>query len=254
MAANVTLQTIDEPGWRAGLSSLLRKELREWWGTNTWWRQLLLWLFLLNGVWGLLLFGTPPEVEQGPGIEIFTLLTGIFAPLGVIIFLGGAVVNEKLSSTAAWVLSKPVSRSAFILAKLLAHSLGFFIAIIVVPGLVGYWEASANGLGLTGVPFVLGLGLLYLNLLFYVALTVMLGTFFRSPTPVIGIPVVLLFLQVGLVEATGLDAYLPGALPFLAPVAMLGQPLPWLFPIGAAAVLTLLFSALAIWRFGRDEF
>jgi ABC-2 type transport system permease protein len=254
MAANARLQPINEPSWRAGLASLVRKELQEWWGTPTWWRQVFIWLVLLNGLWALVLFTTPPEVQNGPGVEVFTILSGIFAPLGVIIFLGGAIVNEKLTGTVAWILSKPVSRGSFVLSKLAAHSLNFLITIIVVPGIVGYLEASAAGLNLPLLPFVVGLGLLYLNLLFYLSLTLMLGTFFRSPTPVIAIPVLLLFLQVGLTQATGLGIYLPGAIPFIGPTVMAGEPLPSLFPLGAAAGFTPLFSALAIWRFGRDEF
>lgn len=254
MAANVPLQPIDARGWRAGLASLVRKELRDWWTTNTWWRQLLIWLILLNGVWALVLFTRPPEVRQGPGVEIFTFLSGIFAPLGVIILLGGTIATEKVSGTAAWILSKPVSRSEFVLSKLVAHSLNVLITMIVAPGLVAYLEAAAAELNLAASSFVVGLGLLSLNLLFYVSLTVMLGTFFHSPTPVIGIAALLLFLQVGLSEAAGLGPLLPGAIPLMAPSVMLGQPLPALFPVGAAAGLIVLFSAVAIVRFGREEF
>jgi ABC-type Na+ efflux pump permease subunit len=42
---------------------------------------------------------------------------GWMAAFGVIILTQSDIVEEKLSGTAEWVLSSPLSRSAFILSK-----------------------------------------------------------------------------------------------------------------------------------------
>jgi ABC-type transport system involved in multi-copper enzyme maturation permease subunit len=49
-----------------------------------------------------------------------------------------AVVGEKKDGTAAWVLSKPLTRPAFILSKIIANSVGILLTLVVVPCMVAY--------------------------------------------------------------------------------------------------------------------
>ena len=105
-----------------------------------------------------------------------------------------AILGEKHSGTAAWVLSKPLRRPAFILAKLIAHGLGFLATWVVLPGAVAYLEFAILGkVYLPMAGFAGMLGLMYLNLLFYLALALMLATLFQGRGPVLGIPLIVVW-------------------------------------------------------------
>ena len=102
------------------------------------------------------------------------------------------------------------------------------------------------------------MGLLALNLLFYLALSVLLGTFFNSRGPVLGIAFGVLFVQQILGQLGEVIPVIPAYMPMkllemCLPVA-LGQPLPTATPLISTAVASALFIAVAIWRFGRQEF
>ena len=62
----------------------------------------------------------------------------IIGAIGGVILVQGALVGEKRSGTAAWVLSKPISRPAFFLAKLIANAIGTLVTITLAQGLIGY--------------------------------------------------------------------------------------------------------------------
>ncbi len=98
------------------------------------------------------------------------------------------ILGERLSGTAAWVLSKPLRRPAFILAKLIAHGLGLLATWVVLPGAVAYLEFAVLGKVHLPIPgFAAALGLAYLNLIFYLTLVLMLATLFQGRGPVLGI-------------------------------------------------------------------
>jgi hypothetical protein len=48
MAVKQILQRRQEPAWRKGFATMLRKENRDWWHTRRWWIHLILWVILLN--------------------------------------------------------------------------------------------------------------------------------------------------------------------------------------------------------------
>jgi ABC-type transport system involved in multi-copper enzyme maturation permease subunit len=128
------------------------------------------------------------------GILLFVLIGGLATGTGAIILMQGAVIDEKKSGTAEWILSKPVSRSAFIWAKLCATGLAALLIMIVLQGVVAYLLVSARlGNAPPLIPFASGIALLGLHLLFYLALTLMLGTLFDGRGPVLGIPLGILF-------------------------------------------------------------
>jgi ABC-2 type transport system permease protein len=282
MAANAELIPVHETGWRMGFANLLAKETGAWWRTRTWWVQALIWLLVLNGMLAVMLWGVPEEAGQeedagsptlnalmaeapGRGLSIFIIMSGIALPIAALIVGQDALIDEKQTGTAAWVLSKPVSRPAFVLTKLLAHGLGFLVVGVALQGLIAYAQISAAAGRPWPLPgFVAALGLIFLNMLWYLTLTVMLGAFFSGRGPVLGIAFGLLFgyqLFVGL--ANGLLAnFGPWAIAVntplnaepLALLAASGAPLPTVVPILFTALGCVVFSALAVWRFGKDEF
>jgi ABC-2 type transport system permease protein len=268
MASAGVLQPVKESGWRRGFTNLLRKENGEWWHTRRWWTQSLLWLLIVNGILALGVWVLPtvaPE-EAGDTIDnlgIFFQVMAQFPVFGVIVITQGAVIGEKQSGTAAWIMSAPVSRSAFVLAKLVANSIGFFVTIILVQGLVAYVQLSlSDGSPLPLAPYLTLLALLSLYLLFYLALTLMLGAFFDTRGPVLGIAIAVAFASmfgISTLFASFLPwmvLVLPDSIPGLLTLLVQGEPLPdvWPIPIILMSVYSLLFVTLAIWRFRREDF
>ena len=267
--ANMTLlQPVKERGWRRGFANLRRKENSEWWHTRRWWTQILLWLLIVNGILAIGLWIVPvvDPTDVGDAMDnlgIFVQIMALFPMFAVIVITQDAIIGEKQSGRAAWIMSAPVSRSAFILAKLIANGLGFLVTIILVQGLVAYVQLSlSDGSPLALTPYLAMLGLLSLYLLFYLALTLMLGTFFDSRGPVLGIAIaVAIGSMLGIGNLFGsflpwLALLLPEAIPGILTLLVSGEPLPdvWPIPIILISLYSLIFIALAIWRFNREEF
>jgi hypothetical protein len=92
----------------------------------------------------------------------------------------------------------------------------------------------------------------------------MLGSFYKSRAPVIGIPIALLFLQqylIGLLPALGYVLPWPlfvatGNLKLSAivPAILTGQPIHSYIPLVALSVESILFILISVWRFNREEF
>ena len=145
MSSENTLQPVNERGWLSGFRNMLRKENSLWWGTRKWWVQCLVWMLIYNGLIGLIIWVIPAiekNADVPKGIEmlqVFISMQGFFSTVGVMVLAQGLIINEKKFGTAAWVMSSPVSRSAFILSKLVANSLGIFILIVLLPAL---WHTS----------------------------------------------------------------------------------------------------------------
>ncbi len=263
-AGNSVFQLKEGAGWSRGLDNLLGAELGRWFRTRKWWVQILIWAALIN----LILFAVAISEEEGGGTELvmlFNVFLGVFPTFGVCILMQGSIVGEKQSGTAAWVLSQPVSRPAFILAKLIANTVGVAVTIVLAQGLIAYlliYLGSGSALPLVG--FLGGLGVHLIHLLFYLTFTLMLGTAFKRRGPVIAIPLVFLFAQQLLLGIfPTLANVLPwtltvpldnSAFPSVAAALMTGaEPLSYL-PLATTLGASALFVALALWIFGHQEF
>jgi len=253
-------------GWRMGLGNMLAKEMGAWWRTRRWWGQCLVALLLLNGSLALNLNGGQSIANAGLN---FLTIAALGVPVAAISLAQDSILGEKHSGTAAWVLSKPLRRPAFILAKLIAHGLGLLVAWVVLPGGIAYLQlTAAGGMQLSRLGFVEAMGLNYLNLFFYLTLSLMLATLFNGRGPVLGIALVVAWsgpmqfiAQPMQKYAPWLDMVLPWRLlldfgnkgPLVGYLAM-GQPLPTLAPIITTLIWCVLFVCIAIWRIHRKEF
>jgi ABC-2 type transport system permease protein len=266
LEGNRPLQAVAARGRLGGFGNLLRKELGQWWGTKMWWVQLIIWLALLNGISAIVIIdsgrsGEVTALEQlQQGIQVFLELGAMAISIAIMTTVQGAIVGEKQLGTAAWVLSKPASRPAFILAKLVGHVVGFGATAVVGPAIVFVVVARLllSNQPVALLPFLAGLGLMALALLFYLTLTLMLGTVFESRGPItatgIGILLGGIFLSGMLPEAV--VAATPWLLPKLSSAVAMGMPLPgnWYVPVLASGAWTVLFTIVALWRFNREEF
>lgn len=250
-------------GWRGGLRNLLRAEMGKWFNTNMWWVQSLIWIVVINGVLGGILW-SEESVDIFEAAALFSLFAGLFPSIAVIIIMQDAIVGEKESGTAEWVLSKPLSRSAFVLAKLIANLVGVLVTMVLLFSLVVYIQISiASGGFLDVIDFLGGLGVIYLVQVFYLTLTLMLGTFFKHRGPVIGIP---LALALGQQMIFGILPFLTEVLPWTLVVpygdielpfaaAIIRGEMPYsMNPFYAALIFSVLFIALSLWRFEKEEF
>jgi len=254
-----------ERGWRMGLANMLAKENGGWWRTRRWWFQCLLAVFLLNGTMALNLKEGGFE-NAGLGFLMVSVMAG---PIASVILGQDSILGERHSETAAWVLSKPIWRPAFILAKVIAHGSGLLLAWVVLPVAIAYFQiGKATGDYPDAVGFVKAMGLMYLNLFFYFTLALMLATLFNSRGPVLGIGALLAlggplgFIAQPITQnASWLMDIMPWILTFpvgdkipLVGYVANGQPLPTLVPIIATVLWCVLFTAVAIWRMSREEF
>ena len=110
----------------------------------------------------------------------------------------GSYPRPSRAAPSSWPSSSPVR-------------LGFFVTIILVQGLVAYVQLSLSaGSPLALAPYLVMLALLSLYLLFYLALTLMLGAFFDSRGPVLGIAI-----GVAIASMIGVGNLFAGFLPWL---------------------------------------
>ena len=255
-ANGLALVPCRERGWKMGLANMLAKENHGWWRTRRWWIQGLLWLVLLN-------VGSATNLRMGmPDNFLFT--AGLVLPIAAIVLSQEAILGERHSGTAAWVFSKPLRRPAFLLAKIIAYGLGFLVTGVLLPGGVACLQIIAGGGGSSSLwpGFPASLGLVYLNLLFYLTLTLMLATLFHGRGPVMGIPLFILFFWI-IPDSVSLAEFMPwvlvtdtanNALQAFFRYLLSGQPLPTMAPIIATALWCVLFTSVAFWRIRREEF
>jgi len=264
MSGNDAFELVSERGWRRGLNTMLRSGLGRWFKTKMWWVQCLIWGSLSGFILAAIAFNSqPPPVEEL--LIIFAVFAGIFPAVGVVIIMQDAVVGEKREGTAAWVLSKPLTRPAFMLSKIIANSVGMLVTMLVVPYLIALaiitisTKSSMNPLG-----FLEAMGVIFISHFFFLALTLMLGTFFDSRGPVIGIPLGILFMQqnlIGFLPALGYvlpwNLVIPmGDTPSLVTSLIMNIPIQTsqLITLAAIVVESIIFILIGLWRFNREEF
>jgi len=213
-----------------GLGSMLRKELLEQWRTR---RMLVVAVvFTALGIGSPLLARYTPELVKALAGEQFQIVLppptaadavsqfgknlGQAGVLTAILLAMGSVAVEKERGTAALLLSKPVSRGAFLLAKLLAIGTTLLMGLLLA-AIGGYYYTlilfeSLPPLGWAGMA-----GLLLLSLVAYASLTFLGSVLARSSLAAaaigIGAMIVLAILSalpsIGPFTPGGLDA--PGA-------------------------------------------
>jgi ABC-2 type transport system permease protein len=270
MVTNSELQPVELRGWRTGLANLLGKENRAWWQSRRWLVQSLLWAIVVNGLVAFALFLVPlmAEMTDGAeageldpmtsGVQAFFQIGTVALAAGAIILVQDAIIGERQLGVTEWLLSKPLSRSAYVLSKLLAHGLGILVILVGLQGAIAYGLLSlAGGEPFPPVPYLVGMIGLALHTLFYLALTLMMGVLTDSRGRLLGVS--LGALLGGLLIASLLGRYAlltPWSLASALPPAVMGVPLqlPIWLPLITTATLTLLCCCVALCKFKSLEF
>ena len=67
MSANASLQfqRVEEKGWRRGLGNLLQGEYSAWFKSSRWWKHIILWFAIINGMMGIMIYATAEAAKDG---------------------------------------------------------------------------------------------------------------------------------------------------------------------------------------------
>lgn len=204
MATNLELQRVNEWSAMRGFANLFHKENRAWWGTRRWWVNALVWAVILCGLTANMLFvptiaslADEGEIARAGGLTPYVLQMGlsVFFEFGLSALAIGAVVlsqdlilGEKQNGTAEWLLSKPVTRRAYILAKAAANGLALLVLLVSLPSLLAYGMFSVRlGAPYPWQPFLSAVGIMALHTVFYLTLTLALGTIFNNRSIVLAL-------------------------------------------------------------------
>ncbi len=247
MTSRELFEPTTEKGWRMGFSALMRKELKAWFGTSVWWQQSLLWTLILG------LFGSAGISDPEAGIIIFYFMATIFPSIATIIISHEVILEEKRSGSAEWVLSKPVSREAFLLPKFIGLGIAFSFSMILVPGLVAYLIFYLFGVAPDFYLFLMSLGPLALWQMFLAYLTLCMGTFFDDAGPVMAVPFPFLFVGINLGQHPLIGEYGPWGLFQVSISLVTGGSFPFT-PVFITVAVLFALIVLAIWRFRKHEF
>ncbi len=119
--------------------------------------------------------------EASGGFSFFIGFVGNLGPLLAIMVMMGSLASERDSGTAAMTLHKPVTRTAFVLAKLTGFAVAFFVAmalgavVFYLLMLVFFGDGGASG-------FAKATGVVFVYLMFLGAITFFWSALVRSAT------------------------------------------------------------------------
>ena len=270
MTVNQGFQTPNAHGWKVGFRNFMLKESSEWLRTRRWWVNVLVWVLIIDGFLAFMLFGLPKmAVNQGTPVPVEeylqTSVSSLFGialigiTLGIVIITQDELIGEKQRGTAAWVLSKPMTRSAFFLSKFFANGMAILFIMIFLPMLLAFVLFSISSLDLNWVNFIAAVSILIVHSFFYLSLCLFLGVAGENRGMVLAGGLACLF--GGQLLA---DLFQPVAIftPFgfsriLTSVALHGlSPLPVevFAPVGITFLLGLILVALSLWKIETLEF
>ena len=251
-------------GPTSGFRNLLSKENGEWAAGPSLMAHGVIWMFIVALISVAVAFirgemepGYTPKDINDAGALMFFVLGSVASVIAVVAKTQGAIIGERQLGTAAWVLSKPASRRAFVLAKLVVHFRWLLTVTLLFPGVVFYGLMTAiSTLPPPPLLFLGGFAILALGLLFYLALSLLLGTVFESRGPLAGS---VFGFMVGGFMIANYAPWLTAAFPWLFfqsgyYLVTRGEiPAYGLISIPATALWIVLFVSLALRGFERAE-
>jgi ABC-2 type transport system permease protein len=260
-AATAAVAAKPPTGPLVGFGHILKKQMRDWYGTRKW-----LWVggmsaLIAAGLQLAMYLGAQLAAQEGESIPVdvltqmpMILLGNIFIMIPVLVSIG-EVIEEKKSGTAAWIMSKPVSRFSFILSKWVATSINVTALALLIPGIASFALASL----LFGVNFEISsvgaaLGILALYYTMMVAATLFLGVVMKSQGAVAAV-------AIGSITLMPMMTILPDVVIALLPTTMAtaatalvqtGELMSYIPVISGAVILIVSLVAAAV-LFNRQE-
>lgn len=264
------LELVEESGWRRGLKNLFQGEFSAWFKSSRWWKQIIVWFSIINLMMIILIFVFKKIAQEGgsnpPILFMYGIFGGMFVAFGVMIIMQRVIVGEKQGGTAAWVLSKPVTRTSFVVSRMAGNSIAILFTSVLIPGLIFYLSLGLfSDLGwLNPMGFLAGTMMVVVHTFFWITLVLMMGTLFESSGAVIAVPMVIFFFLwiAGGGMIPGLEYISPLILTFspdpdtinsLALALMVGEPVFSWLPLISTGVLSVVCIFVAIRCFNRQE-
>ncbi len=134
----------------SGFRNLVGKENGEWTAGPSLPAHGIIWMLIVALISVVVAFirgemepGYTPKDINDAGALMFFVLGSVASVIAVVAKTQGSIIGEKQLGTAAWVLSKPASRRAFVLAKLVVHFRWLLVVTLLFPALVFYGLMTA---------------------------------------------------------------------------------------------------------------
>jgi ABC-2 type transport system permease protein len=197
--------------------------------------------------------GMIPEPVVGDAVVQFTKNMGQFGVLIAILVAMGSVATETERGTAAFLLTKPITRGAFVAAKVIA--IGALLALaLAVAGVLCWIYTTILFEPLPVAGFAGAVALVWLSLAAFAAVTFLASVVTRSGLAAGGLGFGA-FVATGIVSALpAIGPYMPTSLWGAADALALGTvPDPLAGPVLANVILVLAALGLAGWSFRRQE-
>jgi ABC-2 type transport system permease protein len=208
---------------------------------------------IVDAVGGEQFQGVIPDPVVGDAIVQFTKNEGQFGIIIAILVTMGAVAGEKDHGTAAFLLTKPISRSAFLGAKVVA--IGVLLALATaLAGLLCWIYTAILFEPLPVAGYTAAMVLVWLSIAVFASITLLASVTARSSIVAGGIGLGAL-VGAGILGAIpGLGSYLPAGLWGAAEQLSLGlTPEPLIGPVLVAGATVGVVVGLAWWAFRRQE-
>jgi ABC-2 type transport system permease protein len=168
--------------------------------------------------------GMIPEPTINDAVAQYLKNVTQFGILLALVFSMGAMSVEKDKGTAAMILSKPMPRGSFLLAKFASLALTFLIAIVIAGVACYYYTYFLFG-ELNILNWLALNGLMILYVMVYVAITLLYSTLTKTQYVAIGLSFGTLILLGILGSLPGFGTYLPDALINNGAMLMSGVPI-----------------------------
>ncbi|MBI2853681.1 MAG: ABC transporter permease subunit [Chloroflexi bacterium] len=207
-----------------GLAPLLKKEVKE--QLRTYKLLIVGGIFLLFGITTPLMLKYLPQIIELAGEQMniqvppptavqslaeYASTIGQMGVLVAVLIAMGSVSNELRHGTAVMILSKPVSRAAFVSAKIIAMSLTFLVSLALAS--LFCFAYTVWLIGSADISAFVSLNLLIgLFLVLCLAVTTLFSSIFKSPLAAGGISIAVLIMQAALSALPLIGNYVPGKL------------------------------------------
>lgn len=249
-----------------GLEKLVLRELKSFWKTKTILIIPLISIAIINGFIFLILY-IMPDVAAVTGedfetaivktLQTYTQLTGMFGAIVTIVGTHGVIITEIETGTLPWILSKPVTRTAYILSKWLSRLVLFAFSIIIVPAIITYLQTY---IFFGSVPpignFLLGLVILFFYISAVLLMTIAISVATKNRILTLGVMLGVIFSS-GIIPiiSTQIYSYTPFILSeSFALLVMEGVAIPSVIPFISTAGLSLGSILYTLISFQKQDF
>jgi len=248
-----------------GLNVLLRKELREQWRTLR--LPIVTIIFFVIGLISPVLAKYTPEIIEHAGgniqitvpvpqmkdaIDQFIKNLGQVGPFAAILLAMGTVAREREHGTAAFVLSKPATRVAFLGAKFVALVVTLSVGVLAA-GIAAYTYTAILFDPPPIAGFIACCLLLLIGIAVFVALTLLASTAIGSTLPAAGVGLGAYILMAIISAVPRLGQFTPLGLGDPAHALALGDAPPHLWTSLLASLVWIAVALIVTWLSFRNQ-